>query len=119
MKTKTFLLTLCSVFIIWSCEQDSSLSSLGGNSKLENEIADKALVANSGSTSNSRDILYHIHFDNATGRFILIYLPSDAYALLFGGTSGGEPGGSGNSNKGTGTIAFPFLQNLLRQQSKL
>ena len=108
MKTKTFLLTLCSVFIIWSCEQDSSLSSLGGNSKLENEIADKALVANSGSTSNSRDILYHIHFDNATGRFILIYLPSDAYALLFGGTSGGELGGSGNSNKGTGTIAFPL-----------
>lgn len=108
MKTKTFLLTLCSVFIIWGCEQDSSLSSLGGDSKLKNEIANKALVASSGSTSNSRDILYHIHFDNATGRFILIYLPSDAYALLFGGTSGGEPGGSGNSNKGTGTIAFPL-----------
>lgn len=108
MKTKTFLLTLCSVFIIWGCEQDSSLSSLGGDSKLKNEIANKALVASSGSTSNSRDILYHIYFDNATGRFILIYLPSDAYALLFGGTSGGEPGGSGNSNKGSGTIAFPI-----------
>lgn len=108
MKTKTFLLTLCSVFIIWGCEQDSSLSSLGGDSKLKNEIANKALVASSGSTSNSRDILYHIYFDNATGRFILIYLPSDAYALLFGGTSGGEPGGSGNSNKGSGTITFPI-----------
>ena len=74
MKTKTFLLTLCSVFIIWSCEQDSSLSSLGGNSKLENEIADKALVANSGSTSNSRDILYHIHFCQSTVPFAPLHL---------------------------------------------
>lgn len=108
MKTKTFLLTLCSVFIIWSCEQDSSWSSLGGNSKLENEIADKALVTNSGSTSNSRDILYQIYFDPVTGRFILIYLPSHVYSLLFGGITGDDPSISGNSNKGSGTIDFPL-----------
>lgn len=108
MKTKTFLLTLCSVFIIWGCEQDSTLSSLGGDSKLEHEITDKTLGASSGSASNSRDILYHIYFDSTTGQFILIYLPSDVYSLLFGGLAGDEPGKSGNSNKGSGTIHFPI-----------
>ena len=112
MKTKTFLLTLCSVFIIWSCEQDSSLSSLGGNSKLENEIADKALVANSGSTSNSSDILYHIHFDNATS----LVMPMHFYLEVLQVVSLVE---AGTVIKEQVPSPFPYLQNLLRQQSKL
>lgn len=110
MKTKTLLSILCSIFILWSCEQDSSLSTLGGDlSKSENEMVNKALVSNYGNTSSPRDILYNVSFDRSTGWFTLFYLPSDVYSLLLGNNSTGGETGNGQNTKGKpGIIAYPI-----------
>lgn len=110
MKTKTLLSILCSAFILWSCEQNSSLSMLEGDLSIsENEMVNKALVSNYSNTSGSRDILYNVSFDRNTGWFTLFYLPSDVYSLLFGNNGTGGETGSGQNTKGKpGIIAYPI-----------
>lgn len=102
MKAKTLLLTLCSIFIMWSCELDSSLSVLGGNDELF-ETVHETLAANSanynGSSTNT--IPYYVAFSNITGEFTLYYLPSAINDIGNGGISNGS-GNGGSSGGGSG-----------------
>lgn len=102
MKTRTVLMTLCSILIVWSCEQDSSLSVLGGNDELFDTLHE-TFVANSANynSSSTNTIPYYVTFSNVTGEFNLYYLPSVINDIGNGGINNGS-GNKGSNGGGSG-----------------
>lgn len=107
MKTKTLLLSLFSVLVIWGCEQDSSLSPINGDSAESIiEIPEKALSASSGGALTNKCIFYNVDYDRSTGIFTLYYLPRD----VFGNISGGGETGKGGSTSGKPGVNVPPIK---------
>lgn len=104
MQTKTLILSLFSVLVIWGCEQDSSLSPINGDcAESMIEIPEKALSASSGGDLTNKCILYNVDYDRDTGIFTLYYLPRD----VFGNISGGGETGKGGSTSGKPGVIVP------------
>lgn len=90
MKVKNLLLVLCSIFILWSCDETIFLNVASDNSiESENGIFNATLVNNTSTDRYSplHLILYDVHFDSKTTTFTLFYLPKNVWDMLFSNAS--------------------------------
>lgn len=108
MKVINLLLILSSVFVIWSCEEDSSLNVVDDNGN-EIEVSSDLLLNNSASSNSYsplRSILYDVHFNRETGEFTLFYLPLNIWNMIFKGASIDATSGK----RSGGVLIFPPIE---------